>query len=305
MCVAAGTNTPSHEYEVVVVTYHSRDKLAALLSTLPNDQPIVVVDNASGTDGTRQVIEGFCKRRWLDGRNSGFAKAANLGARTSEAEYLVFADPDSRPTPEVIDALIDDLRREPMLAITGAGAVDDSGRLELGIGGWEPTLGRSFVSAAGLRRLFTKSGVYASPRRNETVDLEWLGAPCMAVRRKQFIKLGGFDERYFVYNEDMAFGRTVRSAGLHQRLRTDLHVPHAASTSAGVGTAMFQQRGASMAAYLHDHNHPAAAVAMRVLLALGTIPRAALALARRQGMQSRQQTAYLVGIMFRRSPFVR
>jgi len=302
--LTAGNDARSPDYEVVVVTYHSRDKLASLLSALPHDQPIVVVDNASGADGTRQVIDGFCRRRWLDGKNSGFAKAANLGARTSEAEYLVFADPDSRPTPEVIDALIDDLRREPKLAITGAGAIGDSGRLELGIGGWEPTLGRSFVSAAGLRRLFTKSGVYASPRRNETVDLEWLGAPCMAVRRQQFMELGGFDERYFVYNEDMAFGRTVRSAGLHQRLRTDLHVPHAASTSTGSGTAMFQQRGASMAAYLHDHNNPAAAMAMRILLALGAIPRAALALARRQGLQSRQQVAYLIGITLKRSPFV-
>lgn len=293
------------EYELVVVTYHSCDKLAALLSTLPRDQRVVVVDNASGADGTQQVIEGFERSRWMDGGNSGFARAANLAARTSDAEYLVFADPDSRPTPEIMESLVADLRRDPQLAIIGAGAIDSSGQLELGVGGWEPTLGRSFVSAAGLRRVFTKSGVYASPRKNEAVDLEWLGAPCMAIRRELFIKLGGFDERYFVYNEDMAFGRTVRQAGLLQRLRTDLHVPHGASTSAGVGTAMFQQRGASMAAYLHHHNHPAAAIAMRLMLALGAVPRAVIALACRQRMRSRQQAAYLKGILLRRSPYTR
>jgi len=291
---------------VVIVNYRTAALVCDCLAAIGDYAgEIVVVDNASGADGTRQVVEGFRRSRWLDGKNSGFAKAANLGARTSRAKYLVFADPDSRPTPEIMDALVEDLRREPKLAIAGAGAIDHSGRLELGVGGWEPTLGRSLVAAAGLRRVFTRSGVYASPRRNESVELEWLGAPCMAIRRELFMELGGFDERYFVYNEDMAFGRAVRRAGLGQRLRTDLHVPHAASTSAGVGTAMSQQRGASMAAYLHHHNRPAAAMVMRIMLALGAVPRAAIALARRQRVRSRQQAAYLVGILLKRSPYDR
>ena len=213
--------TTSRDYEVVVVTYHSCDELVGLLSSAREDQRIVVVDNAFGADGTRQVVEGFREGRWLDGRNSGFAKAADLGARTSGAEYLVFANPDSRPTPEIWDALIDDLRRDPTLAIVAAGAVGKSGRLQLGVGGWEPTLRRTFVYAFGLHRIFPNAGLYAK-QRNEAINLEWLGAACSAIRRDLFLELGGFDERYFVYNDDMELGRALRAAGLKQRLRTDL-----------------------------------------------------------------------------------
>jgi GT2 family glycosyltransferase len=133
--------------------------------------------------------------------------------------------------------------------------------------------------------------------------LEWLGAPCIAVRRDLFLELGGFDERYFVYNDDMALGRIVRTAGLSQRLRTDLHVPHAAATSGGNGTAMFQQRGASMAAYLHHHNRPVPAVAMRIMLVLGAVPRGLIALMRGQRMLGRQHAAYIRGLVFKRSPW--
>jgi N-acetylglucosaminyl-diphospho-decaprenol L-rhamnosyltransferase len=293
----------SRDYEVVVVTYHSRDELVGLLSSARQDQRIVVVDNASGADGTRQIVEGFREGRWLDGRNSGFAKAANLGARTSGAEYLIFANPDSRPTPEIWDALVDDLREDPTLAIVAAGTIGKSGRLELGVGGWEPTLRRTFVYAFGLQRIFPNASVYARPRQNEVVNLEWLGGACSAIRRDLFVELGGFDERYFVYNDDMALGRTIRTAGLSQRLRTDLHVPHKAATSGGDGTAMFQQRGASMAAYLHHHNRPVPAVAMRIMLVLGAVPRTVIALMRGQRMLGRQHAAYIIGLVLKRSPY--
>lgn len=293
----------SRDYEVVIVTYHSCDELVGLLSSARQDQRIVVVDNASGADGTRQIVEGFREGRWLDGRNSGFAKAANLGARTSDAEYLIFSNPDSRPTPEIWDALVDDLRNDPTLAISAAGAVGRSGRLELGVGGWEPTLRRTFVYAFGLQRIFPKSSVYARPRQNEAVNLEWLSGTCSAIRRDLFLELGGFDERYFVYNDDMALGRAIRTAGLSQRLRTDLDVPHKAAASGREGTEMFQQRGASMAAYLHHHNRPVPAVTMRIMLVLGAAARGVIALIRGQRLLGRQYAAYMIGLVLKRSPY--
>jgi N-acetylglucosaminyl-diphospho-decaprenol L-rhamnosyltransferase len=292
----------ARDYEVVLVTYFSIDQLVGLLSSAQPDQRIVLVDNASGADGTREAIERFPKARWLDGAGHGFAKAANLAARSSDAEYLIFSNPDSRPTPEIWQALVDDLRSDPNLAIVGAGSITESGRLELGIGGWEPTLGRTVVYALGLHRIFSNSGIYARPRRDEVVDLDWLGAPCLAIRRELFLQMGGFDERYFVYNDDMALGRTIRSAGLSQRLRTDLHVPHMAASSGG-GTAMFQQRGASMAAYLHHHNSRLPALSMRAMLAGGAIARAASAIVSGRMPAVRQQLAYLYGVISKRSPY--
>ena len=72
--------------------------------------------------------------------------------------------------------------------------------------------------------------------------------------REPFLALGGFDERLFVYNEDMAYGRRLREAGLRQRLRTDVLIPHVGGGSGGARTRMFQMRGASMNDYVRDHN---------------------------------------------------
>jgi GT2 family glycosyltransferase len=125
----------------------------------------------------------------------------------------------------------------------------------------------------------------------------------MAVRRDVFVANGGFDERYFVYNEDMAFGRTLRDRGYGQRLRTDLLVPHSAGTSGGGGTKMPQQRGASMAAYLDDHNGHVEAGVMRAVLGLGIMGRALAASALGKRDLAARHRAYVRGIATKRSPY--
>ena len=298
-------------YEVVLVTYHSRGQVAGLLQCLGDDVPMVVVDNASGADGVEELFAGRPASRCLDGGNVGFARAANHGARTSTAEFLVFVNPDTRPDPAVLQALVDDLAVDPTLGSVAAATTDQQGHIELGVGGWEPTPRRCLVYAFGLHRRWPRAGVVARPQVAEHIELGWITGACLAVRRETFLRLGGFDERYFVYNEDMAFGRAVREAGLRQRLRTDLLVPHATSSSGpaekvGRGAPlpkMPQQKGASMASYLVDHNGPVAATVMRAVLMVGFLPRLAVAVLRRDRSARRHHLAYLKGQLTRRSPY--
>ena len=299
---ATDATSRTAEYEVVVVTYYSREQLEGFLETVRPDQRLVVVDNASGADGVPEVVSRLSNGRTLDGHDSGFARAANSGVRTSSAEYIVFGNPDSRPTPEVWDTLVADLARDPGLGSVAAATVDRSGHIEIGVGGWEPTPRRVLIYALGLHRIFTTAGTVARPEIGEHVDLDWMTGACLAVRRQVFLDLGGFDERYFVYNEDMAFGRAVREAGLRQMLRTDLLVPHATGGSGG-GTKMPQQRGASMAQYLLDNNGRFAALFMRLVLAVGMLPRIAVAIARGRRDVARHHAAFIKGIMTKRSPY--
>jgi N-acetylglucosaminyl-diphospho-decaprenol L-rhamnosyltransferase len=303
-----GTMTRSDEgvhgrYDVILVTYHSRDQLAGLLAAVPFSQSVVVVDNASGADGVDLVVATMPNGRWVDGHDRGFAASANVGAAHSTAEYLVFANPDSRPTPEIWEQLIDDLESDPTLGSVAAATADPSGHIEIGVGGWEPTLRRCVVHALGLHKLMPSAGVYARPAVGQHVELEWLTGACLAVRRDVFERVGGFDERYFVYNEDMAFGRQLREHGYGQRLRTDLLVPHAAGGSGGGSTKMPQQRGASMVTYLEAYNGPTASRAMRFVLGAGMFARAmAAAVSGRRGL-ARKHLAYVRGIATGRSPY--
>lgn len=299
-----GPPGPVPPYEVVVVSYKSRGQLEQLLPAVPPEAMVVLVDNASGADRVGELLRDRPRARLLDGGGTGFARAANLGARTSSAPFLVFANPDSRPTREVWDALVAELAADPGLASCAATTTTADGSSELGVGGWEPSLRRTVVHGLGLHRLFPRAGLYARPRPGEDLRLDWLSGACLAVRREAFLAVGGFDESFFVYNEDMALGRRLRAAGWRQRLRTDLLVPHSAGGSGAGSTAMLQTRGASMARYLGQHDGPAHALAMRAVLALAALARVPLAAVRGQREWPGLHLAYARGVATGRRPEV-
>lgn len=283
-------------YEVVLVTYRSRPLAEALLARLPVEVPVVLVDNARGVDGVDELVAGRPHTRYLKGPGQGFAKAANLGARTSEADHVIFVNPDSAPSVTQLESMVDDLEGDPSLVGVGATTVLPDGRVELGVGGWEPTVRRCLVHALGLHALWPTAGVYARPVPGRPLSLEWLSGACLAVPREDFLALGGFDERFFVYNEDMAFGRRAREAGRRLRLRTDILVPHLGGGSGEVKTRMFQLRGASMIKYLREVNPAPATALMRLELSLATALRALHARATGHRDLARAHAAYLRGM---------
>jgi GT2 family glycosyltransferase len=292
------------DYELILVSYYSAGQIAGLLDGLPTDLPVAVVDNARDADEVSKIIGTRPRGRYLDsGGGKGYAKAANLGARTSSYEYLVFGNPDSRPTATVIEALVDDLRRDPTCGSVSATTVDRDGTPELGVGGWEPTLRRIIVHAFGLHKFFPAAGVWYPPDDSQAVQREWVSGACMAIRRDTFVGLGGFDERYFLYNEDMAFGRRMRDAGLRQIVRGDLRVPHVGGGSGAVASYsshMSRMNGASMIAYLHHHHRPGVVLVMRSALVVGYLLRIAQCLATRRWTRARGFMAYERGLILGR-----
>jgi GT2 family glycosyltransferase len=283
-------------YELVLVTYRSRPLAEALLNRLPVEAPVVLVDNAQGADGVQELVAGRPNARYLTGAGQGFARAANLGARTSQADYVIFVNPDSAPTIDQLESMVDSLVADPHLIGVGAATVLPDGRTELGAGGWEPTPLRCAVHAVGLHALGPTAGVYARPVPGRPLQLDWLSGACLAVPRQDFLALGGFDEAYFVYNEDMAFGRAAREVGRGLLLRTDLLVPHLGGGSGEAKPRMFQMRGASMMRYLAQHNGWLSTLLMRAALTVATLVRFARATLARRPDLARGHAAYLKGL---------
>jgi N-acetylglucosaminyl-diphospho-decaprenol L-rhamnosyltransferase len=297
--MAEAQSRRDRDYEVIAVSYLSANNLRQLLAQLPEDVPIVVVDNAGNADGARELVESRPHGRYLDsGGGKGYAKAANLGLRSSAYKYVVFANPDSRPTVEVFDSLVGRLRFDRGLGAVAALLIEQGGQVEIGVGGWEPSVVRSAVHAAGLHKRFPRWGLWARPEPGESITLDWLSGGCMAVRRQTLLDLGGFDERYFVYNEDMTFGRALRQAGYRQELRTDLLVPHAAGSSGGGSTNMARLRGASMVSYVRRYNSPATALVIRLLLLLGALLRMGQSALRRDHSRAAMFGSYAKGLVF-------
>lgn len=280
--------------EVVVVSYRSRAHVAELLAGWPQDLSVVVVDNASGADGLPEFTAAHPNVRYLDGGGEGFARAANLGALSSEREFVVFVNPDCRPSAVDLDALVTGLADDPASASHAATMTSGDGSIEAGVGGWEPSLRRLTVHALGLGSVFREGGLFAAPRPGQRCDVDWTTGACMAVRTDQFRVLGGFDETFYVYAEDVSFGRAARLAGLRTRLREDVLVRHGAGGSGAPSLEMLRLRGASFAGYLTRY-HRRLAWLMRAQMAVGALIRGLAAAVRGNRDVAGQQWAFVVG----------
>jgi GT2 family glycosyltransferase len=184
-------------------------------------QEVIVVDNAS-TDRTVEVIrEKFPAVRLLvPGRNLGFAAANNLAARQTEADYILLLNPDTIILNHAIDVIVDFARANPDYGVYGGRTLKPNRSLEPSSCWGLPSLWSLAMFASGLSSLV---------HRNRLLDPESLGRwPRDTVRevgvitgcllladRAAWKKLGGLDERYFMYGEDTDFSMRAKRAGYH------------------------------------------------------------------------------------------
>ena len=289
------------DVEAVLVTYRSTDHVRALLDLWPDELAVTVVDNSGPDPALAQLLANREHGRYLVGGGQGYARAANLGARCASRDYVVFVNPDSRPSGRDLLALVTGLAADEGAAAHGGTLVDSSGSAEIGAAGWEPSVRRTAVHASGLHKHLPTAGLFAKPAPGRPVEVDWVCGGCLAVRAKQFVELGGFDESFFVYSEDVSFGRRARAAGLESVLRPDVLVPHAAGSSGAPSTEMLRMRGASFASYVRRYHSPVRAAAMRGLLAGGLLLRAVLHGIRRNWAEARLQLAMTRGLLTQRA----
>ncbi|MEI2764232.1 MAG: glycosyltransferase family 2 protein [Dermatophilaceae bacterium] len=287
-------------FEVVLVAYRSRHHVEDLLDLWSPTTRVALVDNSANVDGVMDLVKGRSNCRYVDGGSQGFARAANAGARESDSDVLVFVNPDSRPTVADLRALVDGLWADPGAASHAALLTDRNGQVEIGVGGWEPTVPRALVHSVGLHKLMPERGLYARPRPDRPCAPDWTTGACMAVRSEVFRRVGGFDELFFVYSEDVSFGRRVRALGYRQVLRHDVVVRHGAGNSGSPSLEMYRLRGASMATYVRTYHRPVRAAGVVAATALGYALRAVAAYPRRPAV-ARSHAAYLKGLLTRRA----
>lgn len=283
--------------ELVLVAYRSRTHVGEMLAGLPEELPVVVVDNSDGADGLAGLVIARPSGRYLSGGGVGFARAANLGARTSDAETLLFIKPTARPSAADLAVLIADVHAHPKTSASGGVFVEEDGRVQIGVGGWEPTLRRAAVHASGLHKLFPRAGIYARPVADRPEPIDWINGGCMAVRRQTFVDLGCFDEDFYLFNEDVAFGRASRASGMVQRLRTDVTVYAHITGSGAPPLDLWRLRGASFSRYVRKFHGATSARLSVMVLVVGFVARAAANALAGKVPQARVHWAYATGLV--------
>ncbi|MDQ6657067.1 MAG: glycosyltransferase family 2 protein [Actinomycetota bacterium] len=274
---------PSPAVGVVVVTYSPGETLATFLDSIAaatrRPTRIVMVDNGS-TDGSveRAVSSGRAELLHAGG-NIGFGSAANIGvaALPAEIDFVLIANPDVILDAGSIDTLLTAAAENP-----GAGAVGPAIRT---------TDGKLYPSA---RRLPTISdGVghallgWVWPRNpwtrryraeDEKVGSRaagWLSGACLLVRRNAFDDVGGFDQRYFMYFEDIDLADRLAKAGWINLYVPDATVQHLGGHAAGRDRRrMLDEHHRSAYRYLADRRSARWQAPVRVLLRTGLAVRA-------------------------------
>ncbi|MQA34016.1 glycosyltransferase [Modestobacter roseus] len=295
----AAENAP--DLTVVTVAYRSRVLVAELLDGLPAELPVIVVDNSDGSDGLPDVVAARPNGKYLVGGGVGYARAANAGADAATTEVIVFVNPDTRPTAADLATLAADVAGDPRCAASAAVLVDPDGRPRLGVGGWEFSPLRAAAFAVGLHKVLPRVGPFARPAAGEQLDVDWVSGAVMAIRRSTFAELGGFDDRYYVYCEDVAFGRRARERGMYERMRSDVGVHGSSGGSGAPSLEMMRLRGASLTRYVRHHQPPLRAGAISAFMAFGYALRTVGQLALRNRRRAREHWAYAVGLVTARA----
>jgi GT2 family glycosyltransferase len=196
-------NLPSPTVSIVVINYNGRPFVEELLATLQSqtyrDFEISFIDNHSTDDSPDWVENIFPEirlRRLPD--NVGFARAGNLGAREASSKYLVFLNVDLKLDPDWLGEMVATIEHDDAVAaVAPKMRLYDQPHLLNGVGGAMNYLGYTWD-----RGMFEEDlGQYD---RSEPILFASAGASLF--RRSTFLSAGGFDERFFMYHEDVDLG---------------------------------------------------------------------------------------------------
>lgn len=207
---------------VVTVTYSPGSHLERFLSslTVATDRPVsvVIADNGSVDGAPEEALERYPGTRLLrTGSNLGYGTAVNRAIATvpGDQEFVLVANPDVVWGPGSIDALLAGAARWPTAATLGPLIRDPDGSVypsarhlpRLITGGMHAVVGFVWKSNPWTRKYRQQ---YRQPSER---PVGWLSGSCLLVRRRAFDDVGGFDERYFMYMEDVDLGDRLGKSG--------------------------------------------------------------------------------------------
>lgn len=198
---------------IIIVSYNTRDFLRNCLASLkPDDSDligeIIIIDNCS-SDGSTQIIENEFPEVTLikNSVNVGYARAVNQGMRLSRSRYALIINPDIECTDKAFANLWAFMEANPDVGIAGGKLLNPDGTLQMSCRTFY-TLPIVLLRRTFLGKLFPNSSVV---REHLMLDwdhesdrqVDWVLGACMMVRRDAFEAVGGMDERFFLYLEDV------------------------------------------------------------------------------------------------------
>jgi N-acetylglucosaminyl-diphospho-decaprenol L-rhamnosyltransferase len=225
------------DISIIIVSWNVRDLLRQCLRSVASRQStvdsrdsslttvdgrrsteVIVVDNAS-RDGTVEMVRAeFPDARVMANvENAGFTRANNQALAVAQGRYLFLLNPDTELRPSALRTLYDYAEQHPRVGIIGPqlfygdGSVQSSRRRF-------PTLATAFLESTRLQQWFPRNRVLSryymcDTRDDATQEVDWINGSAMFVRRAVYDQIGGLDEGFFMYSEELDWCYRAKQAG--------------------------------------------------------------------------------------------
>lgn len=304
---AAAPADAAIDLSIIIVSWNVRDLLRACLTSIAETAgglrvETIVVDSASH-DGTPHMLATDFPAVTLLAQtaNVGFARGNNLGLQAARGDYLLLLNPDTELRPGALQTLIGYLAAQPTVGLVGPQLFNSDGSHQSSRRRF-PTLATALSESTWLQP-YAPAGVlrhyYVQDSADDAVrDVDWVTGACMLTTRAVVARVGGFDEGYYMYSEELDWCRRIKAVGYRVVYLPQAHVLHHAGKSSE--QAVVQRHinfNRAKLRYFHKYHGAGAGRVLRAALWLGYLHQLGLeaakwAIGHRRALRRQRIAAY-------------
>lgn len=215
---------------IVIVNYKSEQYLLRCLESLyekKSNKPfeIIIINNDQQND-LQRIIEQYPTVTVIKNKkNSGFGAACNMGAKLAQGEIILFLNPDTQLLYDYTFDIADKFNQQKNLGVIGPRLVADNGKAQWWCAGKDISFWQIFKNKLGIiesKKIWeSKDGVFA----------DWVSGAALFVKKELFEAVDGFDEKMFMYFEDMDLCRRIRKLGRDVLFFPEISIRHSGGKS--------------------------------------------------------------------------
>jgi len=262
--------------DVVIVNWNSGDMLSNCVSSILNGNSdsigkIIIVDNGSEDGSENLQIESNQVLLIKNPSNYGFAKSCNIGARHGKGEYVLFLNPDTVLEPDTLKRTINYMEKDSneMVGISGIQLCYEDGNVARHSSRF-PSPFSFFMRSSGLHKIFLSlDHVLTEWNHLDTREVPHVIGAYFFVRKQLYNSLNGFDERFFVYLEDLDFSLRAHRLGFKTHFISTIksvHIAGGTSRQIKAKRLFYSLRSRIIYSYKHFNFLSATLILLSVLL---------------------------------------
>lgn len=227
------------DLSVIIVSWNVRELLKNCLRSVLAQQgvtmQIIVVDGASTDGSAAMVAEEFPQVALIAcDENVGFPRGNNLGLERANGRFILLLNPDTVVYADVFATMIAYLEKHPKVGVVGPQLLNEDGTVQSSRRRF-PTLWTAFFESTWLQPFAPKAVLdhyyVRDVQDGETAVVDWLMGACLLIRAEVVAQVGGLDEAYFMYSEELDYCRRVHQAGWQMVYFPQARVTHLSGKS--------------------------------------------------------------------------